>query len=168
MKSVLLVFSKYVDMLIDRLGRSTAWLTTILMILICIDVLLRYVWSITYNWMVELEWHLFAIIFLVGASYTFLHDKHVRVDVFYERFPSHLKSAVNLFGVLLFLIPWSLVVIYYGWDYMANSFSFRESSSQPNGLPARYVIKSFITIGFFLLLLQGVSKIIKSIYSKEL
>lgn len=167
MKSVFLVFSKYIDILIDKLGRSTSWLTTILMILICVDVVLRYIWSVTYNWMVELEWHLFAVIFLVGASYTFLHDKHVRVDVFYEKYAPGRKRIANLLGVLLFLIPWSMVVIYYGWDYMINSYSFRESSSQPNGLPARYVIKSFIVIGFSLLLLQGISKFFKLLYHKD-
>jgi len=161
MKNLLLKFAKGVDLLIDRLGSSVSWLTTILMIIICADVFLRYLLDQSENWIVELEWHLFAIIFLVGASYTLLHDKHVRVDLFYEKFSPAKKDFVNFLGILLFLIPWSLVILYYGWDYVANSFSFRESSSQPNGLPARYVIKSFIVIGFGLLLLQGLSGLIK-------
>ncbi len=161
MSSALIKLSKAIDMLIDRLGRSVSWLTTILMVIICLDVIMRYLFSQSENWIVELEWHLFAIIFLVGASYTLLHDKHVRVDLFYEKFSSSKKDLVNFLGILLFLVPWTMVVIYYGWDYTANSFSFREASSQANGLPARYVIKSFIVVGFALLLLQGVSGLIK-------
>ena len=153
--------SKAIDSLIDRLGRSISWLTTILMVIICLDVIMRYLFNQSENWIVELEWHLFAMIFLVGASYTLLHDKHVRVDLFYEKFSPRKKDLVNFFGILLFLIPWTIVVIYYGWDYTANSFSFREESSQSNGLPARYIIKSFIVIGFGLLFLQGVSGLIK-------
>lgn len=161
MSSILIKMSKAIDSLIDRLGRSISWLTTILMVIICLDVIMRYLFNQSENWIVELEWHLFAMIFLVGASYTLLHDKHVRVDLFYEKFSPRKKDLVNFFGILLFLIPWTIVVIYYGWDYTANSFSFREESSQSNGLPARYIIKSFIVIGFGLLFLQGVSGLIK-------
>jgi len=154
--------SNAIDSIVDRLGRGVSWLTAVLMTIICVDVIMRYLFSSTKTWVIELEWHLFAIIFLIGASYTLLHDKHVRVDLFYERFGNKKKSIVNAIGILLFLVPWTMVVIYYGWDYMLNSFSFREGSSQPNGLPARYVIKSFIVSGFVLLLLQGISEILKA------
>ena len=167
MRNVLIGLSEVVDRLNDYIGRKTSWLTTVLMILICVDVLLRYLFSNTKTWVIELEWHLFGIIFLLGAAYTLLHDKHVRVDLFYERFSNKKKRWVNSIGMLLFLIPWCVVIIYYGFDYAANSFSFRQGSSQPNGLPARYIIKSFIALGFGLLLLQGISELIKNIYSQD-
>ena len=75
-----------------------SWLTGALMILICADVLMRYCFSTTKTWVLELEWHLFSIIFLVGASYTLLHDKHVRVDVFYEHFSHNIKKMGQYFG----------------------------------------------------------------------
>lgn len=156
-----------IDKFTDRIGQMTSWITLILVVMICIDVVMRYLFSITKTWIIELEWHFFAVLFLLGASYTLLADKHVRVDVFYERFSPQRKNLVNILGVLLFLIPWSAVIIYYGWDYMVNSFSFREGSSQPNGLPARYIIKSFIVIGFVLLLLQGISELIKAAINKK-
>jgi len=166
-RSFFLHISKSIDALINNLGKSVAWLTTILMLLICIDVVMRYLFSKSANWIVELEWHLSAVIFLIGASYTLLHDKHVRVDVFYEKFSSKTKDIVNVFGVLIFLIPWCIVLIYHGTSYAESAFGYGQGSSQPNGLPARYIIKAFIPLGFFLLLLAGISLIIKSITNKE-
>lgn len=158
-------FSKWsfiIDNFIDRVGGAVSWLTTILMILICVDVVLRYLFSETETWVIELEWHLFAMIFLIGASYTLLYDKHVRVDLFYEKFSRRKKDLVNTIGVLLFLIPWSIIIISKGIDYTINSWNFNEGSSQPGGLPMRFIIKSFIPLGFILLLIQGISELIKA------
>ncbi len=167
MKNILLYSSFVIDNYIDRMGKSVAWLTTLLMVIICIDVMMRYLFSMTETWILELEWHLFAILFLLGSSYALLHNKHVRVDVFYEKYSNSIKDLVNAIGVVVFLLPWAIVVLVHGWDYMANSFSFREGSPQPNGLPARYIIKSFIVIGFGLLALQGMSELIKSVYRRR-
>ena len=167
MKKTLLRIALSIDSINDRIGRGVAWLTTILMIVICIDVVLRYLFSNTKTWVIELEWHIFSVIFLIGAAYTLLHDKHVRVDLFYEKMSDKRKALVDTFGLLLFLIPWAIVIIYYGFEYTANSFSFRQGSPQPGGLPARYVIKSCIVIGFVLLVFQGLSEVIKSNFQKD-
>lgn len=163
MKEIFVKVSTSIDGLIERIGRGTSWLTLILMVLICGDVIMRYLFNSTKTWIIELEWHIFSVLFLLGASYTLLHDKHVRVDLFYEKMSPRTKDVINAVGVLLFLIPWCLMVMSTSWDYASNSFSFRENSSQPNGLPARYIIKFFIWIGFFLLLLQGISQLIKAL-----
>lgn len=133
-----------------------------LVILICIDVLMRYYFSTTEKWVIELEWHIFSLIFLIGASYTFKEDKHVRVDVFYNNFSEKRKALVNLLGNIFFLIPWCIVVIYTSYQYAGVSFSYREISPDPGGLPARYIIKYAITLGFFLLLLQAISSTFSS------
>jgi len=167
MRALFLFISKCIDTFINVLGQSVAWMTTILMLLICTDVVMRYLFSTSANWIVELEWHLAAVIFLIGASYALLYDKHVRVDVFYERLGRSHKNWVNILGVLLFLLPWSIVLMYHGWAYAESAYSYNQGSSQPNGLPARYIIKSFIPFGFFLLSLAGLSIIIKSVYNEE-
>lgn len=167
MKDLLLTLSKLIDTFVNALGRGVSWLTTILMFIICVDVILRYLFSSSANWIVELEWHISAVIFLIGASYTLMYDKHVRVDLFYERLDTRKRNWVNVLGILIFVVPWSIVLIYHGWNYAASSFSYGQGSSQPNGLPARYIIKSFIPIGFCLLLLAGMSIVIKSIYQRE-
>lgn len=162
MKRFLSMLSFVIDNYIDRLGKTISWLTTILMIVICIDVIMRYLFSATETWILELEWHLFAVLFLLGASYALLHDKHVRVDVFYERFSPSGRNLVNAIGVILFLIPWAWVIISNGWDYMASSWAWGEASPQPTGLPARWFVKSMIVIGFILLVIQGISELIKA------
>lgn len=140
-----------------------AWLTTVLVLVICIDVVMRYFFNQSSAGMFELEWHLFAFIFLLGSAYTLKKDKHVRVDVFYSRFNARQKAWVNLLGCLLFLLPLCFVVVETSFSFVENSFRFNESSADPGGLPARYVVKSSITIGFALLFLQALSMIIKSV-----
>jgi len=157
------MLSFVIDNYIDRMGKALAWLTTVLMIVICIDVIMRYLFSATETWILELEWHLFAVLFLLGASYALLHDKHVRVDLFYEKFSPSRRNVINAIGVILFLIPWAWVIISNGWGYMANSWSWGEGSPQPTGLPGRWFVKSMIVIGFILLVIQGISILIKAL-----
>ena len=167
MKSTLLRISKFIDDLVDWLGRKVSWLTTVLVVLICADVIMRYLFSATKTWILELEWHIFSVIFLIGASYTLLHDKHVRVDLFYEKMSPTKRRWVDLAGIVFFLLPWCVVVMHTSLDYTLNSFSFRETSSQPNGLPARYLIKGVILIAFSLLFLQALSLAIQSIFQQQ-
>jgi TRAP-type mannitol/chloroaromatic compound transport system permease small subunit len=113
--------------------------------------------------MQELEWHLFAIIFLMGAAFTLLKDNHVRVDLLYSTFNPKRQAWINLVGTLLFLIPFVLIIIYSSYNYVANSFAFSESSPDPGGLPARYILKAFIPLSFIFLLLQSFSLLFSSI-----
>lgn len=155
-----------IDKFIERVGKAVSWLNVLLIGLICMDVLFRYFFSFSKNWIIELEWHMFAMIFLLGSAYALQKEKHVRVDVFYQRFSEKTKAIVNLIGTLIFLIPWCYLVITTSYKFFINSWYIREGSPQPGGLPARYVIKGMIVVGFVLLALQGVSLIVK--YLKEL
>jgi TRAP-type mannitol/chloroaromatic compound transport system permease small subunit len=141
--------------MINKIGTWISWLNIVLILLICVDVLLRYFFNSTEKWIIELEWHLFALIFLIGASYTFQQDKHVRVDLFYQNFSEKRKLWINIMGNILFLIPWCLIVIYASFKYANVSLSYFEGSPDPNGLPARFMIKYVITLGFTLLLIQA-------------
>ncbi len=146
----------------ERVGRVASWLTTLLMLLVCFDVVVRYLFSETQAWIMELEWHLFGLIFLLGAGYAFRHDRHVRVDLFYAKFSKRDQALVNLIGGVLFLLPWTLVLIVVSFEYANISFRIGEGSPDPGGLPARYIIKYAITIGLSLLMLQGLASIIDS------
>ncbi|MDX1477210.1 MAG: TRAP transporter small permease subunit [Saprospiraceae bacterium] len=145
------------------IGERIKWVTTLLVLLIFVDVVLRYFFSMTKAWTIELEWHLFALIFLLGAAYAFKEDQHVRVDIFYARWSARRKAWVNLVGTLFFLIPWCLVVIWTSFQYAENALIFQERSPNPGGLPARYVIKFAITVGFVLLILQAIAVVARSI-----
>ena len=155
--------AEIIDRINEWIGRKISWLTSLLVLVICGDVVMRYFFNTSSAGVFELEWHIFAVIFLLGAAYTLKHDKHVRVDVFYGRFTAKQKAWVNLTGTVLFLLPFCIVVISSSYKFVENSFRFQESSPDPGGLPARFIIKSTITIGFFLLLMQSISLIFRSI-----
>jgi len=147
----------------EFIGKYSSWLTTFLVLVVVYDVVLRYAFNISSVGMQELEWHVFAVLFLMGAAYTLLKDDHVRVDLFYSKFNEKQKAWTNFVGTLLFLIPFILIVIYTSANYVNNSFVLSESSPDPGGIPARYILKSFIPLSFFFLLLQGIALLFKSI-----
>ncbi len=157
MKRVLHAIVAVIDALNERIGQAVSWVTTILVVLVCIDVVMRYLFQTTYAWVIELEWHLFALIFLLGAGYALKHNRHVRVDLFYAKFSPRDKAWVDLLGTILFLIPWCLVVIVTSFHNGMASLEINETSPEPNGLPALYLIKFAVTAGFILLLLQALA-----------
>ena len=160
---ILKTYITVVNAINEKIGVVISWLTSILVLLVCFNVFRRYVFQQSSIALSELEWHIFAVIFMLGAAYTLKDDRHVRVDVFYAKFSRRGKAWVNLFGVLLFLIPFCLIVIKGGIPYVDVSWNLNEKSSDPGGLPARYLIKSVIVAGFGLLLLQGTSLACQSI-----
>ena len=125
------------------------------------DVFTRYLLSDSAAWIMELEWHLFAVIFLLGAGYAFKHDRHVRVDLFFTKMSARDQALVDFIGTLLFLIPWCIVLIIFSYQYAYQSFIIRESSPDPGGLPARFIVKALIPLGLFLLFLQAISTLIR-------
>ncbi|MEE4265046.1 MAG: TRAP transporter small permease subunit [Desulfobacteraceae bacterium] len=155
--NVLKSISCWIDEINERIGRMVAWVSLGLVVVIFADVVMRYLFNTSYVFTQELEWHLFAFIFLIGAGYTLLHDGHVRVDIIYQRLGLKGRAWINLFGVLLFLIPGCIMVMTTSWKFMMHSFEILEGSPDPGGIPLRFIVKGFIPAGFFLLLLQGVS-----------
>ncbi len=151
-----------VEAINKKLGKIASWLTLILVLIITYDVIIRYIFDSSSVALQELEWHLFAVIFLLAAGYTFLIDDHVRVDVFYTRYSEKNKAITNLIGSLLFLIPFCVVGILASFNFVEFSFNVSEVSPDAGGLPARYILKAFIPISFFLLLLQGIAIVFKS------
>lgn len=153
---------KVIDSISEWTGKVTAWLVLAMVLLISYDVAMRYLFHSGSVALQELEWHIFAIIFLFGAAYTLKHDGHVRVDILYRsRFLSNRHRAwVDLVGTLLFLIPFCLLVISGSLPFVGNSFAMSEGSPDPGGLPYRYLLKAAIPLAFGLLLLQGISLLI--------
>lgn len=125
-----------------------------------IDIVLRYGFKVSFTWIIDLEWYLFSILFLWGASSTWLEDKHVRVDVFYTLWPKRKKARLNVIGSLIFLIPWCVMGIITSSQYAWMSFTVGEGSPDPNGLGARYLIKFAITIGYILLLISAIIRLL--------
>ena len=163
MDKVLHSIIRFAEKVNELAGKNVAWLTTVLVLLVCFDVIRRSLINDTEAWIMELEWHLFALIFLLGAGYALKHDRHVRVDLFYSNFSKRDQAWVNLLGTLLFLIPWCIVIIVMSWQYAGEAWAIREGSPDPGGLPARYLIKLAIPVGMSLLLLQGLAELSKAL-----
>jgi len=148
--------------IISKTGKISSWFSLALVLLISTDVLLRYVFNFSTASLYEMEWHLFAIIFLLASPYTLQKNKHVRVDVFYNNFSKKKKNIIDLIGNIIFLIPFSFIIFYTSLPFVEDSYSILESSPDPGGLPYRFIIKSIIPIAFFLLMIQGILNTIKN------
>lgn len=153
----LLKIAKGIDALNEWVGRGVAWVTLGLVLVIFVDVAMRYLFRTSFVFTQELEWHLFSFIFLIGAGYTLLHDGHVRVDILYQRLGARGKAWINLVGVLLFLYPGCVMIIITSFKFTYYSWAIMEGSPDPGGIPFRFIVKGTIPAGFCLLLLQGTS-----------
>ena len=148
--------------IISKTGKISSWFSLALVLLISTDVLLRYVFNFSTASLYEMEWHLFAIIFLLAYPYTLQKNKHVRVDVFYNNFSKRKKNIIDLICNIIFLIPFSFIIFYTSLPFVEDSYSILESSPDPGGLPYRFIVKSIIPIAFFLLMIQGILNTIKN------
>lgn len=154
---------RFVDGLNERVGTVVSWFTTLLVLTVCLDVFTRYFLRRSSVAVQELEWHFFAVIFLLASAWALKHNKHVRVDVLYMNFKPRSQALVNLIGSLLFLLPFAVIAIWSSQNFVLNSFRIGEVSPDPGGLPARYILKAMIPIGFSLILLQGLALAARSL-----
>ncbi len=148
--------------LIDRVGMITAWTSFMLVLVMATNVLLRYLFSTGSVWAQELEWHFLVPISLLGMSYALRHGEHVRVDIFFARYPERTKIIVELLTALCSLII-SLIIIKLSWTYVLQSYVQDEGSANPGGIPYRYALKALIPIGFALFALQSLADGIKAV-----
>lgn len=164
---VLLRISRWIDCLSEWLGRTTFFLTLVMVVVGAYNAITRYLGryigsNLSSNRYIEVQWYLFSLIFLFGAAYVLKRDAHVRVDILYSHLSPKQRAWVNLLGALLLLIPMCLVMVYYSIAFVTNSWAVMEQSSDPNGLP-RYPLKTAMVIAIAVLALQGVSEAIKQI-----
>lgn len=146
-----------VERVVDLIGRAASWLTLAIVVLMAIDVLMRYAFSIGSVWAQELEWHLLAPLVLFGMTYALLKGEHVRVDVFYARYSPRTQAAVDLLSALL-AIAMAALVIRYSIQFVTQSYVINEISSDPGGLTHRWVLKALIPVGFAVFGLMAVAQ----------
>jgi len=150
-----------IERLVDLVGRATSWLALVIVMLMAVNVVLRYAFSYGSVWAQELEWHLLAPLILFGIAYALLKGEHVRVDVAYAHFTPKNKERVNIVAALLCLAI-SVLVIWLSLKYVQQSYVIGETSPDPGGLTHRWILKALIPVGFVLLALQSVAEIAKS------
>lgn len=156
-----------IDGLNQKLGSFLRWLALLMVFMGAYNAVARYLTryagvSLSSNALNEAQWYLFSLIFLLGAAYGLKVDAHVRVDVLYGRLTRRARGWIDLLGTVLFLIPFTLVMLWVSWPTVRNSWMIREVSPDPGGLP-RYPIKAVILVAFFLLLLQAFSQAVKAV-----
>lgn len=154
--------SAAIDAVNRRIGLGVGWLILVMTLVSAFNAISRKLFSASSNAFLEIQWYLFAAVFLLAAGYTLLSNEHVRVDILNTRFAARARLWIELFCTVFFLGPFTLLILWYGWPYFAMSFASREVSLQAGGL-ILWPVKLLIPLGFLLLFLQGASQAVKLI-----
>jgi TRAP-type mannitol/chloroaromatic compound transport system permease small subunit len=144
---------------VRRIGGWSSWIWTILMLLIVVQVVQRYVIGLGSIQMEETQWHLYAIGFMLGLGLAEMRERHVRIDVVAEQFPMRVRLWIEMIGLVFFLLPLCIFVIWWSIPYVIESWQSGEISAAPGGLPYRYLLKGIITVAFILLAMTAVSRL---------
>lgn len=134
-----------------------------MMVNVFFDVVARYAFSNSSVGMQELEWHLFSVMFLFGIVYALKEEAHVRVDFIYDRLSDKKRAVINILGTILFLLPFTLLIIFGSYEYVYDAYEIGEISEDPGGLTHRWIIKAMIPLSFIFLLLTAIGYILKNI-----
>ena len=160
--NALLTLSRAIDALSERIGRLIYWLVLVVVLISAANATIRKLFNYSSNAYLEIQWYLFSVIFLFGAGYVLLHNAHVRIDIVSGRLSARAQNWIDVFGIVFFLFPMSITIMWLSWPLFMDSYVRNEVSTNAGGLviwPARVMVP----IGFFLLILQGVSELIKRI-----
>ena len=154
---------RIIDRFSDVLGWIAAALTFVMMVNVFFDAIMRYFFRSGWIAMQEMEWHIFAVVFMFGISYALKEDGHVRVDILYDNFSPKWKAIVNIGGTLLFLIPLSVLIVNGSYWYVNEAYEMGEISGDPGGLTHRYLIKAVIPLSFSFLIISATGFVVRNI-----
>lgn len=163
---VLLKFSAVIDWINAKLGLLANACVLLACIVSAVNAMVRYAFDISSNAWLELQWYMFAVVVMFGASYTLQRNEHVRVDVVFMNLSERKQQLIDIIGTILFLLPACVVIGWFSWPFFMQSWSTNEVSSNAGGL-IRWPVKLIVPVGFALLFLQGLSEIIKRIAALE-
>ena len=163
MVSFLATTSRWIDAVNDAVGRAVSWLAIVMVLVQFVVVLMRHIFGLGSIMLQESVVYMNAVLFMVGAAYTLLRDGHVRVDILYRGASRRRQALVNLCGVVIFLIPVSLLIWIKSFPYVVTSWSVLEGSRETSGIPAVFLLKTVILVFAALVLLQGISLAIRSV-----
>jgi TRAP-type mannitol/chloroaromatic compound transport system permease small subunit len=158
----LMKFSKGVDWLNTQVGRATMWLILATTLISAGNALVRKIFNSSSNGLLEIQWYLFAAVFMLGAGYGFLKNSHVRIDFISSKLSHRARNWIDVLGIILVLFPFCIIIISLGWPFFMQAFVSGETSQNAGGL-IRWPAYILIPVGFALLLLQGISELIKRI-----
>jgi len=153
--------SAVIDRFLDRAGEWLSWIWLVLLVVIVVNVLLRYALGSGRIEFEEAQWHLYAVGFLGAIALCVRSDSHIRVDVLHERFSPRMQAWIDFYGILLLGLPFCALVLFFGIPFVAESFAAREVSPSPGGLPGRFIIKSALPLGFAAVALAFISRLLR-------
>ena len=162
MMKLLLGLSRAIDALNERVGHLAYWLILIMVLVSAANASSRYALSIASNAWLELQWYLFSAVFLLCAGYTLLHNEHIRIDVVASRLSRRTQIWIDVFGLIFFLLPISVYMMWSSWPIFMNAWNSGEVSASAGGL-IRWPARLLVPVGFFLLTLQGLSELVKRV-----
>ncbi len=160
--NALLKFSRLIDALTERIAKAVFWLVLVVVLVSAANAIMRYTIHYSSNAFLEIQWYLFGVIFLFSSGYTLLRNEHVRIDLISSKFSKRGQVWIDIFGILFFLMPMAVVIMLLSWPVFMHAFESQEMSNSAGGLivwPARLMIP----VGFFLLILQAISELIKRV-----
>ena len=160
--SALLQLSRLIDAISEQVGRFVSWLILAAVLISAINAVIRKAFNYSSNGFLEIQWYLFAAVFLLAAGYTMLRQEHVRIDVILGRFSKRTQIIVEAVCIVVFLFPFGITVIDLVWPLVVKAWNTGEMSSNAGGL-IRWPVFALVPLGFGLLLMQGVSELIKRI-----
>ena len=158
----LLALSRAVDAMSERIGQAIYWLVLATVLISAANATVRKLFNYSSNSFLEIQWYLFSAIFLFCAGYTLKHNEHVRIDIITSRFSAKVRAGIDIFGTLFFLLPMAGLIMWLSWPLFVDAYTRNEVSTNAGGLtiwPARLMVP----VGFFLLIAQGVSELIKRV-----
>lgn len=159
---LLLRVSRAIDALNGRVGAAVRWLVLAAVLISAGNAIVRYALNTSSNAWLELQWYLFAAVFLLCAGATLLQNEHIRIDVLFDRFSHRTRAWIDVVGALVFLLPFATLIVWLSWPVFVDSFIHGEMSTDAGGL-IRWPVKLLVPVGFALLALQGFSELIKRI-----
>jgi TRAP-type mannitol/chloroaromatic compound transport system permease small subunit len=160
--NALLKLSQLIDSITEFVGRSIIWVVLVVTLISCGNAIMRYTINYSSNAFLEIQWYLFAVIFLFGAGYTLKKNEHVRIDLIAGKFSKRGQAMIDIFGIIFFLMPMAIAIMWMSWPIFLLALKTNEMSSNAGGLilwPARLMVP----VGFFLLVMQGISELIKKV-----
>lgn len=161
----LLTVSNILSRIVTAIGNVAAWSAVLLMAVILFDVVSRRFFSVGSSELQELEWHLHTVLFMFCLGLGYVRNAHVRIDMVWENLGPRTKCWIEIIGILTFMMPFCLVVIYYGGELTHRSFIRGEVSSSTTGLPYRWLIKSAIPLGMSVLLMAGIAVLLEKVHA---
>lgn len=160
--NALLKVSGVIDAASERIGRAALWLILVVVLISAGNAVSRFAFNLSSNAMLEIQWYLFSAIFLFCAAYVLKKNEHIRIDVITGRFSARVQNWIDVFGILVFLLPMAILIAWLSWPVFMNAWTSGEMSSNPGGL-IRWPVRLMVPLGFALLILQAVSELIKRI-----